>query len=239
MQKIILIGSLICLPFLSISQLSVGYRFGMGEHGINMEPAPLERYQKSYIRQSHGLVIIFNNINNAGLQLEVNFAQKGWLEKIDTLEGSFFKREINYIEIPAYSHFEIGRRMIRPVVIAGPYIGFKIKDKYTQNKFDEQVNREEFNHYMQESRNIDLGIKIGIGLRVNIGKHFGVFGEVHYDLETAGGLDIFKDKPDKISASRLTELSGVFGILWHIIPQKQKEKKDGYVPKENLYDTDF
>lgn len=238
-QKIILIGIIITLPFCSISQLSVGYRFGIGNHGVNFEPGTLEKNQKPYLRSSNGIVIIFNNVNNAGLQLEVNFAQKGWFEKIDSLENAFFKRQIDYIEIPIYSHFEIGRRMIRPIIIAGPYIGFKINDQSTHSNFDQHINRTAFNTYVQKARSVDLGIKAGLGFRVNIGKKLALFGEVHYDLEIAGGQDIFIEKPDKISASRLTEISGVFGILWHIIPQKKKQKVEGYTPKEHLYDTDF
>lgn len=227
------------MPFCAISQFSVGYRFGIGNHGVNFEPGTLEKNQKPYLRSSHGIVVVFNNMNNAGLQLEVNFAQKGWFEKIDTLENTFFKRQIDYIEIPIYSHFEIGRRMLRPIIIAGPYLGFKTNDKSEYNNFDEQISRTKFNHYIQKVRNIDLGIKAGLGLRLNIGKNLGIFAEVHYDLEIVGGQDIFIEKPDKISASRLTEVSGVFGILWHIVPQKKKEKVEGYTPKEHLYDDDF
>ncbi len=239
MQKFISLIVIICFPLLSLAQLSVGVRMGMGNHGIHLEPPTLEENQVPYLRTNIGLVCVYNNENNAGLQLEINFAQKGWSEEIDTISGTFFKRQINYIEVPIYSHFEIGKRMLRPIIIAGPYIAYKLSDSFTHKGFDEHIIQENQNHYIEKSKVLDLGIKVGGGLRLNIGKHFGLFAEVHYDVDVAGGSDIFIGKPDRIGASRLTEISGSFGVLWHIIPQKKKQKKEGYVPKSNLKDYGF
>ncbi len=236
MQKTLIIILLIITSLSVKSQLSVGYRYGMGTHGVNLDPGSLEKYQTSYNRSSHGLIFTYNNMNNAGIQLEVNFAKKGWKEVIDSVPGSFFTRDLDYIEIPVYSHFEIGHRMLRPVIIAGPYLAWQINDSWESNGFDDQLANKNYPHYTQETRKLDFGLKIGAGLRLNIGKRFAVFGEVHYDLEIAGGRDIFIERPEDIYVSRLTETSGVFGILWHIMPQKKQEELKGYKPKENLYD---
>jgi hypothetical protein len=52
----------------------------------------------------------------------------------------------------------------------------------------------------------------------------------------AGGRDIFIDRPNGIQASRLKEIGGSFGILWHIIPQKKPEIKPGYTPKQDIFE---
>ncbi len=236
MQKTLLIILLIITSLSVKSQFSVGYRYGIGTHGVNLEPPTLKKYQTNYTRSSHGLVIAYNNMNNAGIQLEINFAQKGWKEVIDTVPDSFFTRNLDYIEIPIYSHFEIGHRMLRPTILFGPYIAWQINDFWKSNGFDDQFTNDNYPHYTLETRKLDFGLKIGAGLRLNINKRFAVFAEVHYDLEIAGGRDIFIDRPDNITVSRLTETSGVFGILWHIKPQKKQEELKGYTPKENLYD---
>lgn len=239
MRKLIIFVSFIIFTCTTYGQFSIGYKYGIGAHGLTLEPGTLQKFQVPYILSNHGLVIAFNNVNNAGLQLEVNFAQKGWKEEIDTIQGTFFERKLDYIEIPFYARFEIGKRMLRPVIIAGPYVAWRINDSWESKGFDDQLADPAYNHYIQEAREVDLGLKLGLGLRLNITKQFAIFGEVRYDTEIAGGRDIFIDRPDRISVSRLTETSGAFGVLWHIIPQKVLEEKKGYKPKEDLYDVEY
>lgn len=237
MQRLFLILILFIISFNTKAQVSIGYRYGIGNFGLYTELYSLKL--DSYILPSHGLVLTYVNENNAGLQLEINYAQKGWKEFRDSMPDAYFSRRLDYIEIPVYSHFEIGHKMIRPVIIAGPYVAFKIKDTQSSNLFDDKISNENYPHYTYDTRDVDFGIKLGAGLRFNFTKRIAAFGEVHYDLDIAGGQDIFKDRPEKLQASRLTEISGVFGILWHIVPQKDKEKPKGYTPKENLYDFDY
>lgn len=238
MQKTIWFCTFLLISISSFSQFSVGYRYGIGSHGINLEPD--YPFHVPYIRSSQGLIVTYNNENNAGLQLEINYAQKGWREE-DTISSEiYFQRDLDYIEVPVYAHFEIGKKMLRPVVIMGPYIAFQINDSYDHNGYDKYFTQDIYANYPQnqDTRTFDYGIKLGGGLRLNI-KRFAVFGEVHYDLEMAGGRDVFIDRPDRISVSRLSEISGVFGVMWHIVPQKQKKANEGYTPKEDLYLNDF
>jgi len=239
MHKLLIFVFLLLFTLTAHGQFSVGYKYGIGSHGVTLEPQALQEFQVPFILSSHGVVIAYNNVNNAGLQLEINLAQKGWKEEIDTIAGTFFKRNLDYIEIPIFAHFEIGNRMLRPTINAGPYIGWKINDTWDSNGFEDQLANEAYNHYLQKIRTVDLGIKVAVGLRLNINKHFAIFSEVRYDFEIAGGSDIFIDRVGGISISRLTETSGVFGILWHIIPQKILEEKKGYKPKEDLYEVEY
>jgi hypothetical protein len=55
----------------------------------------------------------------------------------------------------------------------------------------------------------------------------------------AGGSNIFADNPNEISASRLKELSGSFGILWNIKLQKKKIVKEGYEPTKDFIEEDY
>jgi len=130
----------------------------------------------------------------------------------DTLsEHPYFKRTITYLEVPFYSHWEMGYGKVRPIIFAGPYLGWKLSEKVESSHFNHIWTPEHpYLHYEQDIRNLDFGIKIGLGLRYNINKRLGVYADVRYDLEMAGGRDIFFDRPNGIQASRLTELSGTF-----------------------------
>ena len=237
MQKIFLLIITIVGTLHLYAQFSVGVRQGFGAHGIYLEPPYLEEYQTPYYKLNTGLVVVYNNTENTGLQVEFNYAQKGWQEQDTTLESSYFKKNINYLEVPFFSHWEIGYGKVRPIIFAGPYLAWKLSEDIESENFSHiWFEGSSYNHYEQEIKNLDFGIKLGLGLRYNITNRFGIYIDARYDLQIAGGRDIFIDRPDKIQASRLKEISGTFGILWHIIPQKKKEVTKGYTPKQNLYE---
>lgn len=237
MQKVILFLLLAILTLSVKAQFSVGVRQGFGAQGIYLEPAYTEKYQVPFYKSNTGLVMIINNTNNTGLQMELNYAQKGWHEEDSTVTGSSFTKTINYIEVPFFSHFEIGYGKVRPIIFAGPYLAFKLNESTDSANFSHiWYENSGYAQYDQEIKNIDFGIKLGLGLRYNITPRFGIYIDARYDLQIAGGRDIFIDRPDEIQASRLKEISGTFGILWHIIPQKEKEVIKGYTPKENLFE---
>lgn len=216
------------------AQLSIGVRQGYGNHGVHFEPPAIEQKQVDFWLPSTALVMAYNNEANIGMQVELSMAQKGWREE-DSIPNSYFYRKINYLEIPIFSHFEIGTKKVRPVILAGPYIAFKLSETSDSLNFNYPT---QYLHHTQEIRKIDYGIKLGLGLRYNITKHLAIFGEARYDFQLAGGRDIFIDRPNEIQASRLSEVGGTIGILWHIFPQKKEVEKKGYVPKEDLYGTD-
>ena len=170
-------------------------------------------------------------------KIETNYAQKGWQEQDSTIENSYFKRNIDYLEVPFFSHWEIGYGKVRPIIFAGPYLAWKLSESTESENFSHIWHEDHpYKHYEQEIRDLDFGIKLGLGLRYNITNRFGIYIDARYDVQIAGGRDIFVDRPNGIQASRLKEISGTFGILWHIIPQKKKEVTKGYTPKQNLYE---
>ncbi len=237
MQKVFL---LILLSIVSLgikAQFSVGVRQGYGAHGVYLEPPSIEKYQTPYLLSNTGLVVVFNNKNNAGLQMEINYAKKGWQEEDTTVQGSYFKRTINYLEMPFFSHWEIGYGKVRLLIFAGPYFAFKLSESTDSANFSHIWNEYHlYKHYEQEVKNFDFGIKAGLGIKYNITSRIGIFIDARYDIQIAGGSDIFIDRPNGIQASRLKEIGGTFGIVWHIIPQELKDIKKGYIPKEDLFE---
>ena len=250
MQKVTLFLILVVVCTSLKAQFSVGVRQGYSAHGVYFEPG-LEKYQVPYYRLNTGLVISFNNVNNVGLQTEFNYAQKGWMEQDSSIETQnnfkergdtltrypYFKRNINYLEVPFFSHFEIGQGKVRLIILAGPYLAFKLSESIDTANFSHIWNEaHKYKHYEQEIRDVSYGIKLGLGLRYNITPRLGIFMDARYDLQIAGGRDIFIDRPNGIVASRLKEIGGSFGIFWHIIPQTKPEIKAGYTPKQDIFE---
>lgn len=220
----------------SFAQLSVGVRGGYGAFGVQFEPPSLNGNQENLFEPNFGFVAVFNDKNNAGIQLEVNYAVKGWREMDEDIEASEYKREVSYLEIPVMSHVELGRGWFRIIGTLGPYIAFKQSEKSHSKNYDAVIGYNTYDVYNQKIRDIDFGNKVGLGFRVNIGKYVSAFADVRYDLQIAGGQNIFKDHPNGIQTSRYKELGGSVGIMFNILPQRTTVVKEYYVPKEGLYD---
>lgn len=236
MKRLFISIALVLVAVSSFGQLSVGVRGGYGAFGVHFEPPSLNGNQENLFEPCFGFVAVFNDKNNAGVQLEVNYAVKGWLEKDEDIENSEYKREISYLEIPLMSHVELGRGWFRVIGTLGPYVAFKQSEKTHSKNYDGVISYNTYDMYHQSIRDIDFGNKVGLGFRVNVGKYFSAFADVRYDLQIAGGQNIFKDHPNGIQTSRLKELGGSVGILFNILPQRTTVVKEYYVPKEGLYD---
>lgn len=239
MRFILLFISLSTITIIVNAQFSAGLRQGNGTHGAYFEPPSLNLFQTPYYLPSSGLVIVYNNVKNAGLQLEINLANKGWKESSDTIPGAYFKRTIKYIEVPVLAHFEFGQKKLRPFLNIGPYIAWHLSDKSESVNWDNITEiYAAYNHYNLPIKKTNLGLMATVGLRLNFTKRIAAFAEVRYDIEIGGNSDIFANRPNKIQASRMTELSGAAGIMWHIFEQSKITTKDGYVPKQDLYQPD-
>lgn len=216
------------------AQLSVGVRAGYGAFGANFEPPALTGNQVPLYEPSFGIVGIFNDKSNAGIQVEVNYTVKGWRDRDKDDSNIEYKRELTYIEVPMMTHFEIGRSWFRIYGVLGPYVAFKQSEKETAKNFDAYIAGNPYDLYNQKARSIDFGNKAGLGFRINFGQRFSAFADVRYDLQLAGGQNIFKKQPNGIQASRLTELGGSVGLVFNILPQRTEVVKEYYVPKEGM-----
>lgn len=235
MKRILLFISALFVCSASFGQLSFGVRAGYGAYGVYFEPPSLNGNQERLYEPNFGFMAIFNDKKNTGVQLEINYATKGWREVDKDADSMRYKREINYLEFPAMAHIELGRKWFRIYGLIGPYIAFKQSEKTTIVNYEGIIANNPYDMYNQKIRDIDFGNKVGLGFRVNIGERFSVLADVRYDLQIAGGQNIFKKQPNKIQASRLSELGGSVGIVFNIMPQQVEVKKEYYVPKEDIY----
>jgi len=64
---------------------------------------------------------------HAGIQIELNFTQKGWTELID--ENNSFSTTLNYVEMPFLSHFYLGKKKTQWILTVGPNVGYLLSTK--------------------------------------------------------------------------------------------------------------
>lgn len=60
---------------------------------------------------------------HSGIQMELNYQQRGWKEDTDSTPDLYTHR-INYLEIPFMSHITWGKRDVKFVVDFGPFVSF-------------------------------------------------------------------------------------------------------------------
>lgn len=67
-----------------------------------------------------------------GIQMELNYSQRGWKEKIEDGSGDTYHRNISYIEVPILAHLAFGKdkdKGLRFIVNLGPQFSYYLSDK--------------------------------------------------------------------------------------------------------------
>ena len=126
-----------------------------------------------------------------GLQIELNYTQKGWQQRFELPNGEKdkslgYRRDMNYIELPFLAHLAFGKK-VQVFLNAGPQLGFLLNDKetFTGKLADDpklQEKREEYHKKIDNS--FDYGITAGLGVefRTRRAGHFLVEGRYYYGL---------------------------------------------------------
>lgn len=125
-----------------------------------------------------------------GVQMEVNYSQRGWSEKIEDGSNDTYSRTMNYIEIPLLAHLAFGKdalnRGMKFFVNAGPQIAFFLGDEEKMSENWDPSNRP--NGVMAQygkpvETKFDYGIAAGAGVELSTGiGHFLLEGRYYMGL---------------------------------------------------------
>ena len=150
-----------------------------------------------------------------GVQVELNYAQRGWDEKFDQLDDDrSYSRTMNHLEIPFLAHLAFGKdRGAQFFLNLGPQMGFLLSDKEetagTWKK--EQLDREPYGKKIQN--NFDYGIVGGAGLEIRTkAGNFLIEGRYYFGL-----ADFYNStKKDYFSRSAHTTISAKIAYLFDL-----------------------
>ena len=154
-----------------------------------------------------------------GLQVECNFSQRGWKEKIEDGTGNTYQRTLNYVEIPFLAHLAFGadHRGGRFFVNAGPQFAFFLNDKEERGggvwNPNYRPNNVVYQYGKAVENKLDYGITGGLGVELLTGiGHFLVEGRYYYGLS-----DIYRNsKKDDFSRSGLSTIYGKITYLFDL-----------------------
>ena len=158
------------------SNFSIGVNGGVNLSSVSFEPnipqnmliTPSFGVTARYISEKYFKMI-------CGLQVELNFSQRGWKEKIEDESGDTYMRKMNYIELPLLAHLAFGKDKgygARFVVNLGPQIGFMLNEQETYSEtWHPEMRPEGWGDEYGKNTEVkfDYGIVGGIGLEARTG----------------------------------------------------------------------
>lgn len=168
-MKFFLAGILVCTLIFqgAYGQFAIGFQGGSNLSQMDFTNNPEYRFTEINNSQGFigGLVVQFVGEKHAGVQFELNYTQRGWIER-DTVGTNNLKIEnkMDYVEMPILTHINIGGGKFRGLFNLGPYLGYalnrstSITDENTGNSSSTEYT---FNNDIDNR--IDFGILLGGG----------------------------------------------------------------------------
>lgn len=174
------------------NELAIGFNAGMNMSKVDFSPRIKQTNQQGAtfgITARYMCEKYFKMM--CGIQVELNYSQRGWNELIEDGSMNTYNRVMNYVEVPLLAHLAFGKdsrtRGMKFFLNLGPQFAYFISDK-------ENMGGEEWNtsmrpngvvyQYGKEVENkLDYGIVASGGLELSTGiGHFLVEGRYYYGL---------------------------------------------------------
>ena len=204
--------SLLAQPRLPRSEMYVGIHGGAMAsivifkpkvEGLNIVQSPLS--------PNGGLVFRYAGHKVCGIQVELNYMQRGWREVLPataTTPAVDYRRQLDYIQLPLLMHLAFGNKF-RGFLNLGPQIGYCFRDTEYGTK-----NPLYTHHYQPIQQPFDWGLAGGLGMyyRTNKIGTFQLEARFNYSLGS-----VFNNRiTDYFTSANPMNLSINFAYLWEI-----------------------
>ena len=202
--------------------LAIGINGGMNMSKVDFSPSIK---QKSLNGMSMGVTARYISEKYfkmlCGIQVELNYSQRGWNENIEDGSENTYSRTMNYLEIPLLAHLAFGKdamdRGVRFFINAGPQFGLFLREseKMSDNwDTSARPNGVIYQYGKMVENKFDYGIVGGAGLELStsIG-HFLLEGRYYYGLS-----DFYKStKKDEFGRSGHSYIGIRLAYLYDIL----------------------
>jgi hypothetical protein len=106
-----------------VPSTSVGFKAGYNLSQISFSPSISQEMTRTI---TAGVILNHFAQPYAGVQVELNYTRVGW-----TLSENGGSQRLNYLEVPAFTHIQIGKKNGALLLNLGPYISFLISKRDT------------------------------------------------------------------------------------------------------------
>lgn len=204
------------------NNLAIGINGGLNMSKVDFSPSIK---QKSLNGMSFGLTTRYISEKYfkmlCGVQVELNYSQRGWNENIEDGSNNTYSRKMNYLELPLLAHLAFGKdaldKGVRFFVNMGPQFSFFLSE--SEEMSDNWDTSARPNGVVQQygkmvETKFDYGIVGGAGLELSTGiGHFLLEGRYYYGLS-----DFYKStKKDEFGRSGHSYIGIRLTYLYDII----------------------
>jgi hypothetical protein len=179
----------------------------------------LPRVPQSFLRQeTGGFTARYISEKSCGIQVELNYALRGWKEQPDGLSHfNHYSRSLHYLELPVFTHFyfDLGKRG-RVILNLGPQIGYNIREEVLEKQLITPPGAEEpaiplyYDDDYTVHKKMDYGIAVGLGLEIRTGiGNFILEGRYYYSLSDVFNntrADVFQSSHNQMIVAKLSYL---------------------------------
>lgn len=166
------------------NQLLLGSSVGMTFSSVKFVPKVDNEQFKG---GSWGATIRYDHERGASLQMEINYTQSGWNEVFDEPNYTFSK-QLNYLEVPLFTHLYFGSKRIRYFLNIGPKISFLLNDKIKDTSDSFPNNHINQQHILPIQNKVDWGLAGGPGIEIRTGigyftldfRYYYAFGDIFH-----------------------------------------------------------
>ncbi len=162
------------------------------------------------LHSASGYGIIFRHVSepSIGLQAEVNWGQKGWIENLDSL--GTYKRTLAVAEIPLTAAFIAGRRIMRFGFNIGPYLSYRRQESEKINLTDTAGYRAYYTKPLEDKTEFGFLAGLSVEVHTKIGV-FGIKGSYSHSLTNLFPLNV-ADYYYQISRMQVLQ-TGIFYLV--------------------------
>lgn len=189
------------------AQVHFGVLGGVNLATVSVDPMPEEGLEFSNLTCfGFGGVLDYYLGESIALHLEPMYLQKG-TKMIMTMEGlGELTGEMNasYIEIPVMLKFEFGANNVRPYIMGGPTIGYRLSAEM-KTSFGGEEQTEDMK---ETTKDFDYGVVFGGGVSMQMGNNT-FFVEGRYSLGLANINDDPEDTDTTIKTKGIQVFAGI------------------------------
>jgi hypothetical protein len=156
---------------------ALGFKGGQDYFRVNFEPTFQQNLTQGY---TAGIVFKYLSLPRAGLQVELNYTQRGWSAAADTSRS----RQWQYLELPLLTHVVLGKRRSSFILTFGPWLSYLLSPADTITLVTENFNRQAGFSNVPHSLVYGLSFGIGYSLKTPVGR-FQLEGRLSHGLSNA------------------------------------------------------
>jgi len=215
------------------AQIDVGLKGGFHVSQVLFEPSTGLNFDFLTGIET-GMAVKVSANPNVGLQAELNFSQKGWVENfsrgndpenlINLTRTQTYR--YNYLQVPILTHIYVGGKRVKVFMNLGPHFALLMG---TDSTSSDDLLEDDIAAYVYDSGtavNFEYGVTAGAGISVTIGK-----GTFQLEGRLTQGLNniINRDSENAPTAS-LNQLFGVSLTYFYRLKNRPEKKEDAPSP---------